>query len=208
MRPCCSILLLFLCSLVADADTPAGPLTVTVKSIDGKDIDLAKTYGGKVCLIVNVASKCSLTTQYEQLTALDKQYRDRGLAILAFPCDDFEAEEPGTNAEIKTFCKTTYGVEFDLFAKISVKGEEASPLYKYLTSPEKNGAFGGAIEWNFAKFLIDREGKVIARFKPDVKPDAPEVVAAIEKALAAETAEDESAWSDMVIDTLSGEAVL
>lgn len=207
MRPCCVLLLLLFCSLTAATETPAGPLAVTVKSIEGKEVDLAKTYAGKVCLIVNVASKCGLTTQYEQLTALHKKYGEQGLAILAFPCNDFEAEEPGTNEEIKTFCKTTYGVEFDLFAKISVKGDEASPLYKYLTSPEKNGKFGGEIEWNFAKFLVDREGKVIARFKPDVKPDAPEVVKAIEEALAASGTEEDD-WGDVNIGTLSGQAVL
>lgn len=207
MRPCCSMLLLLFCALTVGAETPAGPLAVTVKSIDGKDIDLAKTYAGKVCLIVNVASKCSLTTQYEQLTALDKKYRAQGLAVLAFPCNDFEAEEPGTNEEIKTFCKTTYGVDFDLFAKISVKGDGASPLYKYLVSTEKNGEFGGEIEWNFAKFLIDREGKVIARFKPDVKPDAPEVLAAIEKALAAE-GDGGDEWDDVIVGGVSGQAVL
>lgn len=207
MRPCCVLLLLLFCSLTAATETPAGPLAVTVKSIEGKEVDLAKTYAGKVCLIVNVASKCGLTAQYEQLTALDKKYREQGLAILAFPCNDFEAEEPGTNEEIKTFCKTTYGVEFDLFAKVSVKGDGASPLYKYLTSPEKNGKFGGEIKWNFAKFLIDREGKVIARFKPDVKPDAPEVVKAIEEALAASGAEEDE-WGDVNINAVSGQAVL
>lgn len=186
---------------------PSSPLRFTVQSIEGKDTDLAKRYAGKVCLIVNVASKCSLTSQYEQLTALHEKYGEKGLAILAFPSNDFEQEEPGTNAEIQTFCKTTYGVKFDLFAKIPVKGPEQTPLYRHLTSKETNAEFGGEIEWNFAKFLVSRDGRVIARFKPDVMPDAPEVVKAIETALATEGSEVEE-WEVQGIGDISGKQSL
>lgn len=207
MRPYCALFLLLVCSMSAGEDTPAGPLDVTLKSIEGNDIDLAKTYAGKVCMIVNVPSKCSLTEQYEQLAELHERYRSRGLEILVFPCNDFKADEPGTNEEIKMFFLANFGGEFDLFARISVQGEHASPLYKYLTSREKNGPLGGEIEWNFAKFLVDREGNVVARFKPNVRPDAPELVTVLEDALAAGTSvEDE--WSDSTINTLSGQAVL
>jgi glutathione peroxidase len=188
-------------------EKPAGPLQFTVQSIDGKEVKLADKYAGKVCLIVNVASKCSLTTQYVQLTALHKQYGEKGLAILAFPSNDFEQEEPGTNAEIQTFCKTTYGVEFDLFAKIPVKGPEQAPLYRFLTSKEANGNFGGEIEWNFAKFLVGRDGQVIARFKPGIEPGAPVIVEAIEAALAAKGS-DEDEWEAHVIGDISGKQSL
>ncbi|MFO0837248.1 MAG: glutathione peroxidase [Phycisphaerae bacterium] len=162
--------------------TAAGPLEFTVKDIDGKDVPLSR-YKGKVVLIVNVASKCGFTPQYEQLQALHAKYSERGLAILAFPANDFGQQEPAPNAEIKQFCDQKYGVKFDLFAKISVKGEQSADLYKFLTSREKNGEFGGEIKWNFTKFLVDRAGKVIARYESRIKPDADEVVKAIEKAL-------------------------
>ena len=188
------------------AEAPAGPLAFTVKDIDGKEVDLAKKYEGKVCLIVNVASKCGLTPQYEQLTELDKKYKEKGLAILAFPANDFNEQEPGTNEEIKEFCATKYSVAFDLFSKVAVKGEEQAPLYKYLTSEETNKDFAGEIEWNFTKFVVGKDGKVVARFGPKVKPDAPEVVKAIEDALAAEAGGDE--WDDLNIGNLSGQAIL
>ena len=161
---------------------PKSPLDFKVKDIDGKEVNLAK-YRGKVVMIVNVASKCGLTPQYDQLADLDKKYRAKGLAILGFPANNFNGQEPGTNEEIKTFCRLKYDAEFDMFSKISVAGEDQAPLYKWLTSEETNKAFAGDIEWNFAKFLVNREGKVIARFHPKVKPDAPEVIEAIEKAL-------------------------
>ncbi|MBX3179039.1 MAG: glutathione peroxidase [Candidatus Hydrogenedentes bacterium] len=190
----------------AFAKAPEGPLDFTVKDIDGKEINLAEKYAGKVCLVVNVASKCGLTPQYKELAAIHEKYREKGFAILAFPSNDFDAEEPGTDAEIKEFCTSTYGVKFDLFSKIPVKGEEKAPFYAYLTSKETNGDFGGEIEWNFTKFLIGRDGQVIARFKPDAKPDAPEVIQAIEDALAAEEAGDE--WDDLDVGNLSGQAIL
>lgn len=153
-----------------------------VKDIDGKDVDLGK-YNGKVVMIVNVASKCGHTPQYEQLEALYEKYRDQGFVILGFPANNFKSQEPGTNEEIKAFCTTKYNVKFDMYSKISVVGEDKAPLYQFLTSPEKNGKFGGEIQWNFTKFLLNRKGEVVARFEPKTKPDEPEVVKAIEAAL-------------------------
>lgn len=190
----------------AEDKAPAGPLDFKVKDIDGKEVDLAKKYEGKVCLIVNVASKCGLTPQYEQLTELDKKYKEKGLAILAFPANNFNEQEPGTNEEIKEFCATKYSVDFDLFSKLSVKGEDQAPLYKYLTAEETDKDFAGEIEWNFTKFIVGKGGKVVARFGPKVKPDAPEVVKAIEDALAAEAGGSE--WDDLNVGNLSGKAVL
>lgn len=188
-------------------EAPTTALGFTVKDIDGKEVDLAKKYDGKVCLIVNVASKCGLTPQYEQLTELHKKYKEKGLAILAFPANNFNEQEPGTDAEIKEFCATKYSVDFDLFSKISVKGDDQAPLYKYLTSAETNKDFAGDIGWNFTKFVIGKDGKVVARFDSKVKPDAPEVVKAIEDALAAEAAGGDE-WDDLNVGNLSGQAVL
>lgn len=160
----------------------AGVLEFTVKDISGGDVPLAK-YKGKVLLIVNVASKCGLTPQYEQLQTLHEKHAPQGLAVLAFPCNDFGGQEPGTNGEIAEFCKSRFKVSFDLFSKIAVKGDQAAPLYRFLTGTDTNAAHAGEIKWNFTKFLVDRSGKVIARFEPRVRPDAPEITAAIEKAL-------------------------
>lgn len=164
------------------AATATSPLDFTMTSIDGKEVPLSK-YRGKVVLIVNVASKCGMTPQYKQLQELHAKYADKGLAILAFPANNFGGQEPGTNDEIKAFCTSKYGVGFDLFAKVSVKGDDCCELYKYLTSAEKNGEFGKEIEWNFTKFLVERNGRVVARFGPRVKPDAEDLVKAIAKAL-------------------------
>lgn len=153
-----------------------------VKDIDGNDVPLSK-YKGKVLLIVNVASRCGFTPQYQQLVDLYNRYKDQGFAILGFPANNFMGQEPGTNEEIKTFCQTRYNVNFDMFSKISVKGEDIHPLYSYLTSKDTNPKFGGEIRWNFTKFLVDKNGNVVARFEPRTKPDDPEVIAAIEKAL-------------------------
>jgi glutathione peroxidase len=148
----------------------------TMNSIDGQPLPLSK-FEGKVMLIVNVASKCGFTPQYEQLEAVYEKYKDQGFVIVGFPANNFMAQEPGTNEEIKTFCSTKYNVKFPLYSKISVKGDDKAPLYQFLTQT------GGEIKWNFTKFLVDRHGKVIARFESPVKPDAPEVTSAIEKAL-------------------------
>jgi len=156
-------------------------LNFTMNSIDGKPIDLSR-YQGRVVLMVNVASECGFTPQYAGLEELHRKYAAKGLSILGFPANDFGAQEPGTNGEIAQFCKQNYGVEFDMFSKIVVKGSGQAPLYRYLTSHPK---FRGEVDWNFEKFLVGRNGEVIARFKSDMEPDSREVVSAIEGALAA-----------------------
>jgi glutathione peroxidase len=141
-----------------------------IKNIDGKETPLSQ-YKGKAMLIVNVASKCGFTPQYTGLEALYNKYHDKGLEILGFPCNQFGSQEPGDEAEIKSFCELNYHVTFPLFAKIDVNGDDTHPLYKYLKSEEK-GIFGTeAIKWNFTKFLIDREGKILKRFAPQTKPE-------------------------------------
>ncbi len=179
---------LYALALIAAAASAAlaakGPLDFTVKNIDGESVDLSR-YKGKVVLIVNVASRCGLTPQYQQLQELHDKYADKGLAILGFPANNFNGQEPGDEKQIKEFCTGEYGVKFDMFSKVSVKGDDACELYKHLTSEKENGEFGGEIKWNFTKFLVGRDGKVIARFEPRTKPDAKEVVVAVEKALAA-----------------------
>ena len=141
-------------------------------------------YLGKALLVVNVASKCGLTPQYEGLEKLHEQYADRGFAVVGFPCNQFGGQEPGTEAQIAEFCEATYKVKFPMFSKIVVKGEGIAPLYQFLTAETTNPGNAGDIKWNFEKFLIGRDGKVIARYSPNVSPEAPEVVAAIEKELA------------------------
>lgn len=154
----------------------------TMTSLDGRPVDL-RDYAGKVVLIVNTASQCGLTPHYRGLQALHERYVDRGLAVLGFPSNDFGAQEPGTDAEIGAFCRENYGVTFDMFSKIVVKGEGKAPLYDFLTSPKTNSGFAGEIEWNFEKFLVGRDGKVVKRFKPPVEPESDEIVGAIEGAL-------------------------
>ncbi len=179
---------------------------IAVQSITGEPTSLA-AYRGKVLLVVNVASKCGLTPQYDALEKLYAQYEKNGLAVLGFPANDFAGQEPGSNDEIATFCRSTFGVNFPMFSKITVTGDETHPLYKALIAAEpkatgatrdgfraklagflgKTGATPNpepGILWNFEKFLIDRTGKVIARFSPEVVPDDPEIVSAIEAALA------------------------
>ena len=153
-----------------------------MNSIDGAPLPLAG-FKGKVLLIVNVASHCGYTPQYEGLEAVYEKYKDQGFVIAGFPANNFMGQEPGTNEEIKTFCSTKYKVKFPMYAKISVKGDDIAPLYQFLTNPGANPKTGGDIKWNFTKFLVDRDGKIIARFEPAVKPDSPDVIAAIEKAL-------------------------
>jgi len=153
----------------------------TLPSIDGKPMPLAD-YKGKVILVVNVASRCGFTPQYTALESIYEKYKDQGFVILGFPANNFGGQEPGTNAEIKTFCSAKYNVTFPLYGKVSVKGDDQTPLYKYLTT-SANPALTGDIKWNFTKFLVDRKGNVIQRFEPQTTPDSPEVVAAIEKSL-------------------------
>lgn len=146
------------------------PLQFKVKNIDGEEVDLS-TYKGKTVLIVNVASKCGLTPQYKGLEELYEKYQDRGFVILGFPSNDFLWQEPGSEQEIKQFCELNYKVKFPLFSKVRVKkGKDQSELYKYLTSPETNPGFSGEIEWNFQKFLINKEGKVVKRYSPKTEP--------------------------------------
>ena len=162
----------------------ASVLDFTVKDIDGKDVDLS-VYRGKVLLIVNVASKCGFTPQYSGLQKLYETYKDRGLVVLGFPANNFLWQEPGTDGEIKSFCSLNFGVTFPMFSKISVKGKDQAPLYAFLTDDKANPGFGGAITWNFNKFLVGRDGKVAARFGSKVTPEDPELVAAVERALEA-----------------------
>jgi glutathione peroxidase len=155
---------------------------IPLKDIDGKDTSL-KPYQGKVMLIVNVASKCGYTPQYTALEALYLKYQDRGLVVLGFPCNQFGGQEPGTDAEIKQFCSSKYAVTFPMFDKIEVNGASRHSLYVMLAGKESPVA--GDIGWNFTKFLIGRDGKILKRFESKVKPDSPEVIQAIEAALAA-----------------------
>ena len=157
-------------------------LNFKMKNLAGEDVDLSK-YQGKVVLIVNTASKCSYTKQYKDLQALHKKYAERGLAILGFPANNFGQQEPGTNEDIATFCRINYGVDFDMFSKISVKGEDKAPLYQYLTAAETVPADPGDVKWNFEKFLVSRDGKVSARFRSKVAPTSDEMTKAIEAEL-------------------------
>ncbi len=154
----------------------------SMKDIEGKNVKL-DAYKGKVVMIVNVASKCGLTPQYEGLEAIYKKYKDQGFIVLGFPANNFMGQEPGTETEIKEFCKLKYDVSFPMFSKISVKGTDQHPFYTFLTNEKSNTGFAGDISWNFEKFLLSKDGKTLSRFSPKTKPDAPEVIDAIEKAL-------------------------
>lgn len=152
-----------------------------MKTITGESKSL-KDYAGHPVLIVNVASRCGLTPQYTALEALYQRFKPHGLSVLGFPCNDFGAQEPGSEAEIKSFCESKYAVTFPLFAKVHVKGPERAPLYEYLTSQTTAPDGSGDIAWNFAKFLVGKDGTVLARFSPQTAPDAPELISAIEAA--------------------------
>jgi glutathione peroxidase len=169
---------------------------IPLKRIDGKAASLAD-FAGQVLLIVNVASKCGKTPQYDGLEELYRTYRDRGLAVLGFPANNFDGQEPGTNQEIEEFCRSVYGVDFPMFSKLSVRGSDQSPLYRALTDaqprrtleerPEPNAVKKEGdkdVRWNFEKFLVSREGEVVGRFDPDVVPLDPILVGAVERALA------------------------
>src|SRR6266852_2896027 len=172
----CAVLLMQTMVLSAGSihDTP-------VKDIDGKDVSL-KPYRGKVLLIVNVASRCGFTPQYKELEAVYEKYKDKGLVVLGFPCNQFGGQEPGTNEEIKQFCASKFNVTFPLFDKIDVNGPNRHPLYASLAG--KDSPYPGDIKWNFSKFLISRDGKIVKRFESRVVPDSAEVTQAIEAALA------------------------
>lgn len=168
------------------ADSAKSIHEFVMKDIDGNDVPLSK-YKGKPMLVVNVASMCGFTPQYEQLQKLHTTYGAKGLAVVGFPANNFKNQEPNSNAEIKKFCSDKFNVTFDMFSKVSVKGDDACEMYKWLT--DKHGGsnkFAGEIKWNFTKFLLDGEGNVIARFEPNVKPDDKVVIEAIEKALSPE----------------------
>jgi len=155
----------------------------TLNSIDGQPAPLA-AYKGKVVLLVNVASKCGFTPQYSALESTYEKYKDRGFVIVGIPANNFGAQEPGSNQEIKTFCSSKYHVSFPMMAKVSVKGDDITPLYQFLTDKSSNPQSGGEIKWNFTKFLIGLDGRVITRFEPEITPDSPQVTSAIEEALA------------------------
>jgi glutathione peroxidase len=154
----------------------------TLNTIDGQPAPLSG-YKGKLVMLVNVASRCGYTPQYTALESVYEKYRDRGFVIIGIPANNFGSQEPGTNQEIKTFCQSKYSVTFPMMSKVSVKGDDKTPLYQFLTDKSANPKTGGDIQWNFTKFLVGPDGKVITRFEPAVTPDSPEVTAAIEKAL-------------------------
>ena len=154
----------------------------TMDAINGTPTPLAN-FKGKVLLLVNVASQCGYTYQYEGLQALYMKYKDQGLVVAGFPANNFGAQEPGSNAEIGAFCKSKFGVTFPMFSKISVKGSDKAPLYQFLTDSKANPKTGGEIPWNFTKYLVDRDGKVLARFDAPVEPESKELTSAIEAAL-------------------------
>jgi glutathione peroxidase len=162
---------LFTLATALPAEPPASVYGFSVQDAEGKALSL-KQYEGKVLLIVNVASKCGFTPQYEGLQALYAKYADRGLVVLGFPCNQFKSQEPGTNAEVQAFCKTTYGVTFPVMGKIDVNGKQTDPLYIYLKSQAPGVLGSEAIKWNFTKFLVDRQGKVVERFGPPTAPAA------------------------------------
>ena len=163
----------------AHAEGTAPVYSFTLNDIDGNPLSLG-SFQGKVLLLVNTASFCGNTPQYAGLQTLYEQYRNQGLEILAFPANNFGQQEPGTDEDIKSFCYTKYALEFPLFSKISVKGEDIHALYRYLTT---QSPFPGDIEWNFQKFLVNRHGQVIARYRPGLKPLSPQIVQDIERAL-------------------------
>lgn len=166
-----------------DDARPKTPLDVKMKTLEGEEVNLAEKYEDKVVLLVNVASECGLTPQYEQLQALHKKYSGAGLAIVGVPCNQFGKQEPGTAEEIREFCTKNYGVEFDLLAKVDVNDENACDLYKWLTSEKTNPRFAGKIQWNFEKFIFNRDGQLVARFDPRTKPDNEKVLATIQAEL-------------------------
>ena len=176
-----SLTLLFAASFLVAADAKS-IYDFTLNSIDGQPISL-KSYKGKVVLLVNVASKCGYTPQYKGLEALYEKYKDKGFVIVGVPANNFMRQEPGTNEEIKTFCSRKYNVTFPMMSKVSVLGDDKTPLYRYLTDKDSDPKFAGDIKWNFTKFLFDRNGNPVARFEPAVTPDSAEVQAAIESTL-------------------------
>ena len=181
MKTTLLITLLSLMSVTAANTTADSIYEFKPTNINGKETSLSE-FEGDVLLIVNTASECGYTPQYEGLQAIYEKYRDKGFKVLGFPANNFGGQEPGTEEEIKQFCKVNYGVSFPMFSKVSVKGDDQHPLFRYLTSAE-NPDFTGAIKWNFEKFLIDKNGKLIHRYRSSVKPQSEEITGAIQKAL-------------------------
>jgi glutathione peroxidase len=169
-------ILAFICAMMFITSAPSTVYTFKLKTIDGKDFSLAK-YKGKKLLIVNTASKCGFTPQYAELQKLADQYKDK-VVVVGFPANNFGGQEPGTNSEVKEFCTKNFGVTFPLSSKVSVKGDDIDPLFKYLTT-EANPDFTGEIKWNFEKFLIDENGKLIHRYRSTVKPLSDEITKAL-----------------------------
>jgi glutathione peroxidase len=186
----CGISTMSIAEETKDKEWPAA-LDFTMQTLDGKEVHLGEKYEGKVVLFVNVASKCGYTPQYKGLQELHEKYGKEGLAIVGVPSNQFGGQEPGTADEIATFCEKNYGVEFDMLAKVNVKRseEDQCPLYQYLTDKEKLPGIGSDVKWNFEKFVIGRDGEVIAHYGSSVKPESKEMVAAVEEALAAKPAE-------------------
>ena len=183
---CCTTFVCCLLSPATHAQEAANVLNGTMKSLAGEEVKLAEKYNGRVVLVVNVASRCGLTPQYKGLQALHEQYVEQGLSVVGFPCNQFGGQEPGTAEEIQEFCSSKFDVSFDMFDKIDVNGDEACPLYQQLTSLDTQPVGEGDISWNFEKFLIARDGKVVARFSPRTKPDDEQLLAAIKQELTRE----------------------
>lgn len=180
-----SVLACALLSIAAPTTQPSSVLDHVVKDIDDKDYDLAQ-HKGKVVLIVNVASKCGFTKQYEGLEKLYEKYKDKGLVVIGFPANNFGGQEPGENAQIKEFCQSKFSVTFPMMGKISVKGDDKAPVYKFLTEKETAGEFAGDIKWNFNKFLIGRDGKIAHRYDSKVTPESEQMEKDVEAALGAQ----------------------
>jgi glutathione peroxidase len=178
MKHLCTIALSLTCLGAFAADSVHD---FTVKSIDGKEVSLSE-YKGKAMLIVNVASRCGYTKQYSNLVKLHQQYKDKGLVVMGFPANNYGKQEPGSDAEIKQFCSSKFDVDFPMFSKVSVKGADKHELFKHLTAA-KNPDFTGDIKWNFEKILVDKDGKVVRRFRSNAKPDGPEITGAVDKVL-------------------------
>lgn len=175
-------LMISLMSLPSETDNKVESVhDFELNNIEGEKIPLNK-YEGNVLLIVNTASECGFTPQYEGLQALYEKYNDKGLVILGFPANNFGGQEPGTDSEIKQFCKVNYGVTFPMFSKVSVKGDDINPLFDYLIN-QPNPDFTGDIKWNFEKFLVSKEGKLLRRFRSDVTPQSDDIINAVEEAL-------------------------
>jgi glutathione peroxidase len=179
----CVAMITWTASSVEGAQLVPAVLNFTMNRLDGKPAELSQ-YQGKVVLMVNTASECGYTPQYAPLEKLHEKYAEQGLAVLGFPANEFGAQEPGNDSQISEFCQKNYGVKFDMFSKVVVKGEGQCPLYKYLTSKDTDPQFAGPVKWNFEKFLIGRNGQIVARFRSGTEPDDPEVIQKIEAELA------------------------